>query len=38
MEKLSIKKVVLGIVTLIIVSFAVIFLAGVVEGFSDAIK
>ncbi len=38
MEKLSVKKVVLGIVALIIVSFAVIFLAGVAEGFSNAVK
>jgi hypothetical protein len=38
MENLSVKKVVIGIVVLVIVSFAVIFLTGVVQGFTEAVN
>ena len=38
MENLSVKKVIIGIVVLVAVSFAVIFLTGVVEGFTAEIK
>lgn len=38
MENLSVKKVVVGIVILVVVTFSLIFLAGVLDGFTAVIN